>query len=406
MTVEKVALGEKLYFDKGSLPTARPVAPPATTRTGASRPARSAEGIGGKKGARATPRRCSTRMFNARQFWDGRAATLEDQAKLPILNPIEMGMPSTTRWWQRCARSPSTCRVPPRLRPRASTTTTMASAIAAFERTLISGDAPFDRFIAGDTKGDLRGGEARLGAVQRQGALQRLPRREPSSPLFTDKKFHNIGVAAHKTRTSPLPGARARQVISQPEDQAQIDELALQTEASRSSGASWSPGSRTTSARSRRRGCAQHRHHGAVHARRLGDDAVGRHGPLQQGRRGEPVPRRRHAAAGLTEPEIDDVVDFMLTLTDDDARRKSSKVAANARSTRSECGSRRSVATTKPRRPSARPAVKNPARRATAPSHPRSHASHQERRDAAGIHARTRRVLRDEAGHRCRAATS
>ncbi len=46
-------------------------------------------------------------MFNATQFWDGRAPSLEEQAKLPILNPIEMG---ASRIPRAASRSPPTTR--------------------------------------------------------------------------------------------------------------------------------------------------------------------------------------------------------------------------------------------------------------------------------------------------------
>jgi cytochrome c peroxidase len=47
-------------------------------------------GVGGPHGTRNAPTVLNA-LFQASQFWDGRAATLEDQAKLPILNPVEMG---------------------------------------------------------------------------------------------------------------------------------------------------------------------------------------------------------------------------------------------------------------------------------------------------------------------------
>jgi cytochrome c peroxidase len=92
MTSEKVALGEKLYFDK-RLSSDRTVScatchDPATALADNNMVG---IGIGLKKGARNAPTVLNS-MFNELQFWDGRAATLEEQAKMPIIIPIEMGM--------------------------------------------------------------------------------------------------------------------------------------------------------------------------------------------------------------------------------------------------------------------------------------------------------------------------
>src|SRR3989442_1277155 len=95
-TPEKVALGDKLFNDK-RVPVNDRVAC-ATCHD----PAKGfvdhkplAEGVAAP--AQRTQRNSPTvlnAMFNATQFWDGRAPTLEEQAKLPILNPIEMGQKS------------------------------------------------------------------------------------------------------------------------------------------------------------------------------------------------------------------------------------------------------------------------------------------------------------------------
>ena len=137
-------------------------------------------------------------MFNASQFWDGRAATLEDQAKLPILNPIEMGMPSPEAVVTKVSAIPEYANEFQKVFGRTVNYDDLAAAIAAFERTQFSGNARFDRFIHGDDEGPQRLGEAGLGALQRQGPLQQCHAANIVSPLFSDQKFHNIGIAAHK----------------------------------------------------------------------------------------------------------------------------------------------------------------------------------------------------------------
>ena len=94
LTAAKVALGQKLYFD------ARLSADNTVSCATCHDPAKGfadgkplAVGIGGKTGARNSPTVLNA-AFNDFQFWDGRASTLEEQAKGPSINPVEMGMPS------------------------------------------------------------------------------------------------------------------------------------------------------------------------------------------------------------------------------------------------------------------------------------------------------------------------
>jgi cytochrome c peroxidase len=124
LTPERVALGRKLYFDKRlsrdgtvACATCHDVSLGFTDQRPVS------EGIGGQLGRRNAPTTLNALLMTS-QFLDGRAPSLEEQAKLPIVNPIEMGQPN-----QKAA----------------------LAAIAAFERTLVFLDAPFDRFLAGDT---------------------------------------------------------------------------------------------------------------------------------------------------------------------------------------------------------------------------------------------------------------
>jgi cytochrome c peroxidase len=93
-TQEKIALGEKLFFD-GRLSVDGTVAcstchDPALAFTDG-RPV--SIGVKGRAGQRNSPTILNA-LYNNTQFWDGRAKTLEEQAALPIMNPSEMGQPS------------------------------------------------------------------------------------------------------------------------------------------------------------------------------------------------------------------------------------------------------------------------------------------------------------------------
>jgi hypothetical protein len=97
MTDARVALGRKLYFDaKLSRDGTVACATCHDTSRGFTDRRNTSEGIQDQIGQRNAPTTLNAAFFST-QFWDGRAATLEDQAKLPIVNPIEMGQPDGTR---------------------------------------------------------------------------------------------------------------------------------------------------------------------------------------------------------------------------------------------------------------------------------------------------------------------
>ena len=105
-------------------------------------------GIGGKEGVVNAPSVYNAAL-NFVQFWDGRAATLEEQIGGPITSPIEMGMP-----WERVLgflkADPSYAAAFASAFPDGVTEGNVRRAIADFERTLLSRSSPFDRFLGGD----------------------------------------------------------------------------------------------------------------------------------------------------------------------------------------------------------------------------------------------------------------
>jgi cytochrome c peroxidase len=150
MTESKVALGRDLYFDKRlSVDNTVSCATCHDPKTAFAESKIVAEGIGGKKGARNSPTVLNA-MFNVEQFWDGRAKTLEEQAKGPLTNPIEMGMPSHDAVVDRVKQVPEYAKRFQEVFGGPVTIDNIARAIASFERTQLSGDSPFDRFNAGD----------------------------------------------------------------------------------------------------------------------------------------------------------------------------------------------------------------------------------------------------------------
>jgi cytochrome c peroxidase len=224
-TAEEIALGDKLFNDKrlsadDSVSCATCHDPKQAFTDG--KP--TSVGIKNQAGQRNSPTVLNA-MFGATQFWDGRSATLEDQAVLPITNPIEMGMASNDAVVAKLKGIPEYAAAFKKLYNREITIGDVASALAAFERTQFSGNARFDHFLAGDAKA-LSASEKRGWALfNGKGRCNSCHAGNAISPLFTDGKFHNIGIAAHKTDFVKLAAEGLATVRSG--DEKQIDELAL-----------------------------------------------------------------------------------------------------------------------------------------------------------------------------------
>jgi cytochrome c peroxidase len=146
------------------------------------------------RGTRNAPTILNT-VFNETFFWDGRARSLEDQVKHPLLSSFEMGMENEKELISRLSSIPEYQRQFKRVfKSDGLTIDTIAKAIAAYERSLLSGNSPFDRFIAGNstaiTNAQKRGWELFKGkakCIECHAYAQR-------SPFFTDFKFHNTGI--------------------------------------------------------------------------------------------------------------------------------------------------------------------------------------------------------------------
>ncbi len=229
-TQDKIALGDKLFNEK------RLSVDDSVSCATCHDPARGfvdhkpqSEGIGAHRGHRNAPTVLNA-MFNATQFWDGRAATLEAQAKLPILNPIEMGQRSPEDVVKKVRGIPEYVQSFRAVFGRDVNYDDLAAAIAAFERTQFAGDAPFDHFLAGDDKAiddDAKRGWAIFNGKGRCNSCHAF---SAVSPIFSDQKFHNIGIAAHKTDFITLAAKGVAMVRSG--DLEQIDHLAIETDLS------------------------------------------------------------------------------------------------------------------------------------------------------------------------------
>lgn len=201
ITAAKVELGRELFFDKrlsvdGSVSCSTCHDPRLAFADGK----QVAEGVLGRQGARNSPTLLNA-MFNSGQFWDGRVESLEEQAKLPLINPDEMGNASHEDVVARIRVLPEYAR---RFREAFGgpvTIESLARAIAAYERTLLSGNSPFDRFTAGDPNAmseSARRGLALFRTKARCTVCHTLNQFSSQVfPFFSDQLYHNTGVAAN-----------------------------------------------------------------------------------------------------------------------------------------------------------------------------------------------------------------
>jgi cytochrome c peroxidase len=229
-TAQLAALGEKLFKDKRlsvddtvACETCHDPTKGFTDHRGNSA---TSAGIHDLHGQRNAPTVLNA-MFQASQFWDGRAPMLEDQAKLPILNPVEMGQKSPADVVAKVAKIQEYSDAFNSLFGHDVTYDDIAAAIAAFERTQFSANSPFDRFLAGDQRAISEAAQRGWALFQGKGRCSSCHAFNAVSPLFSDQKFHNIGIAAHKQNFAELAGKAL--AVLRTGDTKQIDELALQT---------------------------------------------------------------------------------------------------------------------------------------------------------------------------------
>jgi len=192
-TPGKIELGKMLFFDaRLSSDESVSCASCHDPAKGYSNNEKVAAGVGNQKGGRNSPTVINT-AYQRFQFWDGRAGSLEEQALGPIQNPIEMNMQMTVALSRVNAIEGYRERFEQEFGGPA-TDERLAKAIAAFERTILSGNSPYDRYEAGDESAlspaakrgmDLFFGKANCSACH-------------SGPNFTDNAFHNIGVGMNE----------------------------------------------------------------------------------------------------------------------------------------------------------------------------------------------------------------
>jgi len=153
MSAAKIELGKKLYFDS-RLSKSGTVSCNSchNLMLGGDDNRATSMGHEGKLGGRSAPTVWNS-AFHSVQFWDGRAPSLEAQAKGPVTNPIEMGMESHEVAVNRLLSIPGYAKEFKTVYgDQKITIDQVAKAIAAFERTLLTPNSPFDRYMKGNKK--------------------------------------------------------------------------------------------------------------------------------------------------------------------------------------------------------------------------------------------------------------
>ncbi|MGH8467997.1 MAG: cytochrome-c peroxidase [Gammaproteobacteria bacterium] len=231
MTPERVALGKKLYFETRlskdgtvACATCHDVSRGFTDQRPVS------EGINGALGKRNAPTTMNAFLLQT-MFLDGRAPSLEEQAKLPIVNPIEMGHANEGAALAAIADDPEYKRMFSFAYGRAPNYDDLGRAIAAFERTLVFLDAPFDRYLAGSPEAISEEAKRGWNLFNGKGRCMSCHQMNASIPIGSDNRFHNIGVAARKQNFEEL-ARRALEALAQEGDMKAVDRLAIETDLS------------------------------------------------------------------------------------------------------------------------------------------------------------------------------
>jgi cytochrome c peroxidase len=208
-TPEKIALGERLFMEKrfsgdGTVACANCHDPEKAFADGLP----VAVGIRNQKGTRHAPTVINAAYYED-QFWDGRRPSLEEQAKDPFLNPVEHGLTSHDQIVEVVRGDPSYVAAFEEVfgvQAADITIDHVVQAIAAFERTVVSGDSPFDRYLYGGDQTAMNEAAIRgLETYRTKARCQDCHKIDQTFATFTDNDFHNLGVGFKRIQDKFMP---------------------------------------------------------------------------------------------------------------------------------------------------------------------------------------------------------
>lgn len=203
-TTAKVALGDRLFHDtrfsadgKVSCATCHDRAKAFTDHLPVSK------GFNGLTGTRNAPTVINSAYMET-LFWDGREPDLEGQSKQPPINPVEGGLHDHQPILETVRADQDYVRAFKDVFGVVADSIDMehvSMAIASFERTIVAGDSPFDRYqFGGDTTAMSQAQVRGLELFRNKARCVSCHVIEQTQALFTDNRFHNIGVGFKKIR--------------------------------------------------------------------------------------------------------------------------------------------------------------------------------------------------------------
>ena len=191
LTREKIELGRLLFFDKRlSKNNTIACASCHLSKFAFTDGQRVSTGINGLKGGRSAPASIN-RVFSKGQFWDGRAATLEEQSVGPFINPVEHGFANHDEMVAKMKKIQGYRKLFRQVFGTEVTIDGVGKAIASFQWTILSGNSPADRFDMGQEEKAISQA-AQNGLELFRGKARCI--RCHSGFNFTDEKFHNLGI--------------------------------------------------------------------------------------------------------------------------------------------------------------------------------------------------------------------
>lgn len=201
-TPAKIALGDKLFHDKRfSVDGTVSCANCHDEKKAFTDALPVSVGHNGLTGTRNAPTVLNA-AFNPSQFWDGREADLEGQAKQPLVNPVEHGLSDHEQVLD-IIRTDSdylaSFQAVFEANAKSLTIDHITQAIASFERTLVAGNSPFDSYYFNGQKDALTAAQVRgFELFTGQGRCVSCHTIEQDHALFSDGRFHNIGVGINQ----------------------------------------------------------------------------------------------------------------------------------------------------------------------------------------------------------------
>ncbi|MBX3306157.1 MAG: c-type cytochrome [Nitrospira sp.] len=191
LTKEKIELGRAIFFDKRmSKDNTIACASCHMAKKGFADGMPVSTGIKGQKGGRSAPVSFN-RVYSKAQFWDGRAATLEDQSIGPFANPIEHGFANHDEMVAKMKKMPGYRKLFQEVFGGEITIQDVGRAVASFQRTVLSGNSAVDKYDIGGDQNALSD-SAKRGLELFRGKARCT--RCHSGFNFTDEKFHNLGI--------------------------------------------------------------------------------------------------------------------------------------------------------------------------------------------------------------------